>query len=81
MDIIENEIKNHQILGVRNGPSVTFGTNVPCITFTVDNENITTERDCKRNFKFFFSLKVFNSDNSEMVSCSKNVTFVEKLQL
>ena len=33
--------------------------------FTVDNENITTERDCKRNFKFFFSLKEFNSDNSE----------------
>jgi len=32
-------------LSVRNRPSVCFGTNVPCITFTVDNENITTERD------------------------------------
>ena len=32
MDIIENEIKNHQILGVRNGPSVTFGTNILAVT-------------------------------------------------
>ena len=32
-------------LSVRNRPSVSFGTNVPCITFAVDNENITTERD------------------------------------
>ena len=32
MDIIENEIKNHQILGVRNGPRVTFGTNILAVT-------------------------------------------------
>ena len=32
MDIIENEIKNHQILGVRNGPSVTFGINILAVT-------------------------------------------------